>query len=90
MITPEEFRDGAADDFANRAPIKFDQGRNEHGGGSILDCPNLIGAIEEEIVDSWHYVKAVRVKIQEAIAHLDNLDGTKAREFLRKLIDAVR
>ena len=89
-MNSDEFRDAARDDFANRAPLKFDQGRNEHGGGSILDCPNLVGQVEEELIDGWHYIKAIRVRIQEAIGHLDNLDGTKAREVLNKLIDEVR
>lgn len=86
-MTTDEFRDAAADDFANRAPAKFNKGRDEHGGGSILDCPNLVGQVEEELIDGWHYIKSIRVRIQEALAHLDNLDGTKAREVLIKLIN---
>jgi hypothetical protein len=89
MMTPEEFRDAAAFDFANRAIVKFDKGRTEHGGGSILECQNLVGQVEEELIDGWHYIKSIRVKIQEAINRLDNSDTDEAKKILKKLIHEV-
>lgn len=60
---PETVRDDALARFEQLARAKFDEGQKAHGG-SILDR-NLVEEIENEAIDLWFYVAALRRKLDE-------------------------
>jgi len=61
MNTPDSFRDKAIADFRIAAKKKYDIGQAEHGG-FLPDRANL-DEIEEEVIDLWFYLRALRHKI---------------------------
>lgn len=62
MNTPETFRDKAIADFSVMAKTKYDKGQVEHGG-FLVDRADF-DDIEEEIVDLWFYVRAMRQRLE--------------------------
>jgi len=65
MISDPELRDRALEDFVRLAPAKFNKGMAEHNpngdrGLMRMSPEALIDCIEEEIVDEWHYVAALK------------------------------
>lgn len=61
--SPETIRDEAIARFTVVAKVKFDKGQAAHGG-CILDR-DLVGEIENEAIDLWMYVSALRRKMDE-------------------------
>lgn len=62
MNTPETFRDKAIADFNVMAKAKYDKGQVEHGG-FLVDRAGF-DDMEEEIVDLWFYVRAMRQRLE--------------------------
>lgn len=61
--TPDEIRDKAMERFNKLAPDKYDRGQEEHGGN--LSETVKLGFLEEEIVDLWFYISALRMKLEK-------------------------
>ena len=59
--TPEGFRDGAIEDFVTLAFNKYNKGQEEHGG--YLPDRASFQDLEEEIIDLWFYVRAMRHRV---------------------------
>tara|TARA_R100000808_G_C2062135_1_gene93108 strand:+ start:83 stop:406 length:324 start_codon:yes stop_codon:yes gene_type:complete len=86
MISDPELRDLALAEFTRLAPAKFNKGMAEHNpdgtrGLMRMSPEQLVECIEEEIIDQWHYVAAV--KKQLADLRLENAE-LKARLELIK------
>ena len=62
MNTPETFRDKAIADFNVMAKAKYDKGQVEHGGFLVARAD--FDDMEEEIVDLWVYVRAMRQRLE--------------------------
>lgn len=60
-MTPDTIRDTAMRRFNQLAPAKYDRGQAEHGG--LITDRDLLVEIEQEIVDLWFYVQAMRQKL---------------------------
>ena len=65
IISDPELRDAALEDFVRLAPAKFNKGMAEHNpdgdrGLMRMSPEQLVAAIEEEIIDEWHYVAALK------------------------------
>ena len=65
MITDPQLRDVALFDFIRLAPDKFNKGMAEHNpdgtrGLMRMSPLQLVESMEEEIIDQWHYVAALR------------------------------
>ena len=54
-------RDNALDALAARAKEKYDKGQREHGG--LITERVCLDDLEDEIIDLWFYVQALRTKI---------------------------
>lgn len=61
-LTPEAIRDYAVARFATLAPGKYDRGQEAHGGLLTERC--LVDEIEQEALDLFIYVAALRLKIE--------------------------
>ncbi len=79
-MTPDEIRDKAVARFNEFAPVKYDIGQAEHGG--LLHETVTIQHLEEEVVDLWFYVQALKIKLNngkvgtgEERAPADGLSG---------------
>ena len=53
----DQIRDEAIQRFNALAAKKYDKGQQEHGG-NLDEHPEIIGAIEEELIDAWMYVQS--------------------------------
>ena len=60
-LTPEEIAKKSVDRFNNLATAKFMAGQAEHGG-NLVNKVRLENA-EEEIIDLWHYIQALRLRL---------------------------
>ena len=61
-FTPTSFRDWSLCRFQIKAKEKYDKGQDEHGGNV---CDRItIDEIEEEVIDMWHFLQALRVKLK--------------------------
>jgi hypothetical protein len=60
-FTPNSFRDWSLCRFQEKAKEKYDKGQDEHGG-KVFDRVT-IEEIEEECIDMWHFIQALRVKL---------------------------
>ena len=66
MTKGEKLWDNSLARFAHLARKKYDAGQKEHGG-YLADRVSLRD-IEEELIDCWFYVQALKEKISEARA----------------------
>ena len=63
-----ELRDRAIARFSDKARKKFDAGAKEHGGDVLdLSVEALFNALEEEKIDEWFYLQALRVVVDELL-----------------------
>jgi hypothetical protein len=60
-FTPNSFRDWSLCRFQEKAKTKYDKGQDEHGGKVFERV--TIGEIEDEVIDMWHFLQALRVKL---------------------------
>ena len=60
-LTPEEIAKRSVDRFNELATAKYMAGQEEHGG-CLVDKVCLAN-MEEEIIDLWHYVQALRLRL---------------------------
>ena len=60
LLRAGEFRDASIQIFINRAQQKYDQGQKEHGG--FLPTDVSFNDLEEEIIDLWFYLQAMKSK----------------------------
>ena len=70
MISDPELRDAALEDFVRLAPAKFNKGMAEHNpdgdrGLMRMSPEQLIGSVEEENIDQWHYLTAVKKQLAD-------------------------
>jgi len=49
--------------FALMAELKYKKGQEEHGGNLWVQ-PDLIDRMEEEVIDQWHYLQALRQQLK--------------------------
>lgn len=61
LTKANQFRDGAMQIFLNKAKAKYDAGQKEHGGFIVADVS--MHDIEDEIIDMWFYVQAMKSKL---------------------------
>lgn len=61
--TPEMIRDEALKRFQERAKDKYDAGQKEHGG--IITDRILVDELENEVIDLWFYVQALKLKLSK-------------------------
>ena len=54
-------RDEALEAFAVKAKEKYDKGQEEHGG--LLTDRACMDDLEDEVIDLWFYIQALRTKI---------------------------
>ncbi len=59
--TPDEIRDASMERFNELAAAKYDKGQREHK--TVLTEVVNLEMLEEEIIDAWHYVQAMRQKL---------------------------
>ena len=62
-LPPEEIAKQSVDRFKALATAKYMAGQEEHGG-CLVDKVKL-AHLEEEIIDLWHYVYALRLRLKE-------------------------
>ena len=62
-LPPEEIAKQSVDRFKALATAKYMAGQEEHGG-CLVDKVKL-GHLEEEIIDLWHYVYALRLRLKD-------------------------
>ena len=60
-LTPEEIAKHSVDRFNDLATAKYMAGQAEHGG-NLVNKVRLENA-EEEIIDLWHYIQALRLRL---------------------------
>ena len=60
-LTPEEIVKRSVDRFNKLATAKYMAGQDEHGG-NLVNKVRLENA-EEEIIDLWHYIQALRLRL---------------------------
>ena len=60
-LTPEEIAKRSVDRFNKLATVKFMAGQAEHGG-NLVNKVRLENA-EEEIIDLWFYIQALRLRL---------------------------
>jgi len=72
--TPESIRDFALERFARLGKKKYDVGQTEHGG--LITDRKLFDELEEEIIDMYFYLTAIRIKHHEIVerAARQNMD----------------
>ena len=58
----DEFRDECMDLFLKKAKGKYDKGQEEHGGLLPLDVK--FNDLEDEVIDQWFYLQAIKAKIK--------------------------
>lgn len=61
LTRANEFRDGAMQIFLNKAKAKYDAGQQEHGG--FLPADVSMHDLEDEIIDLWFYLQAMKSKL---------------------------
>jgi hypothetical protein len=83
-MTDEEIRDLAQHRYSVEAVAKFNRGIAEHNPGDKglyrMSPLQILNAIDEEIIDAWHYSVALRMKITTLL-----LDGDDYRKKIAKL-----
>ena len=62
-LPPEEIAKQSVDRFKALATTKYMAGQEEHGG-CLVDKVKL-AHLEEEIIDLWHYVYALRLRLKD-------------------------
>ena len=62
-LPPEEIAEQSVDRFKALAKAKYMAGQEEHGG-CLVDKVKL-AHLEEEIIDLWHYVYALRLRLKD-------------------------
>ena len=62
-LSPEEIAKQSVDRFKALATAKYMAGQEEHGG-CLVDKVKL-AHLEEEIIDLWHYVYALRLRLKD-------------------------
>ena len=62
-LPPEEIAKQSVDRFKALATAKYMAGQEEHGG-CLVDKVKL-AHLEEEIIDLWHYVFALRLRLKD-------------------------
>ena len=60
-LSPEEIAKRSVDRFNKLATAKYMAGQDEHGG-NLVNKVRLENA-EEEIIDLWHYIQALRIRL---------------------------
>lgn len=61
LIRSARFRETAMERFLKKARAKYDKGQEEHGGYLPVDVN--INDLEDEVIDQWFYLQAVKRKI---------------------------
>tara|TARA_R110000824_G_scaffold369449_4_gene558940 strand:+ start:1610 stop:1822 length:213 start_codon:yes stop_codon:yes gene_type:complete len=59
-MTPEEIKIASMARFAVQAAKKWDSGLKEHK--TVLTETVTLEMLEDEIIDSWHYVQSLRLR----------------------------
>ena len=77
MITDEEIRDLAQHRYSIEAVAKFNKGIAEHNpngdkGLYRMSPLQILNAIDEELIDAWHYSVALRMKITTLLLDCDD------------------
>ena len=62
-LPPEEIAKQGVERFKALATAKYMAGQEEHGG-CLVDKVRL-AHLEEEIIDLWHYVYALRLRLND-------------------------
>ena len=62
-LPPEEIAKQSVERFKALATAKYMAGQEEHGG-CLVDKVRL-AHLEEEIIDLWHYVYALRLRLKD-------------------------
>ena len=62
-LTPEEIAKKSVDRFNELATAKYMAGQDEHGG--CLVDKVCLAHMEEEILDIWHYLQALKIRLGE-------------------------
>ena len=62
-LPPEEIAKQSVDRFKALATAKYMAGQEEHGG-CLVDKVKL-AHLEEGIIDIWHYVYALRLRVKD-------------------------
>ena len=62
-LPPEEIAKQSVDRFKALATAKYMAGQEEHGG-CLVDKVKL-AHLEEDIIDLWHYVYALRLRMKD-------------------------
>lgn len=83
LKTPDGIRDYSIDRFNQLAGEKYDKGQSEHGG--LLARTVTFERMEEEILDMWHYLMALRLKHEER-----DLDQRNLARRLNDQIEALK
>ena len=60
-LTPEEIAKRSVDRFNDLATAKYMAGQDEHGGCLVNKV--CLDHMEEEIIDLWHYIQALRLRL---------------------------
>ena len=63
LIKSARFRETAMERFLKKARAKYDKGQQEHGGYLPVDVN--INDLEDEVIDQWFYLQAIKVKIHQ-------------------------
>ena len=62
-LTPEEIAKKSVDRFNELATAKYLAGQEEHGGCRVDKV--CLDHMEEELVDCWHYLQALKIRLTE-------------------------
>ena len=62
-LPPEEIARQSVERFRAMAIPKYEAGQREHGGDLVQKV--RLEHLEEEIIDLWHYVYALRLRLKD-------------------------
>jgi hypothetical protein len=62
-LKPEEIAKRSVDRFNELATAKYLAGQKEHGGCLVNKV--CLDHMEEELVDCWHYLQALKIRLTE-------------------------
>ena len=84
-MTDQEIRDIALREFKIKAPRKFNAGIAEHNpngdkGMWRMNEHQLVDCAEEEVIDLWHYITVLKLKVKEQNALIQQLKRTIAKQ----------
>jgi hypothetical protein len=75
-IQPDDlsFLARATTEFMREFPAKFQEGaERNYSRGPLVECPNLLTQMDQEVLDQWSYTRAIRYRMERITSELAKL-----------------